>query len=290
MQTGFTYKNIHSSRFGSVATQSRPVLPEVRALYVTLPSLDGGKDYKTLNEYSRAMYKKRIFTIAVKVNAEDIFSLQRKVSEASLWLMGDGELIFDDMPTVKWMASVVSEIGYAPQKQGRSALLTVNFCVEPFSVGLHNTELAIDSKIQLMRDIALDFDKSFTWESSQTSFSVTINNIGTAPARPVITISPKDFSSQEVYGSWSVGVGDKKFEMANEYLGNVSTYVLDTDKYTLTRDGENIISASDGTFFELMPGENELSFEFSSELERVITLFYEPKYFYDAINGVMADA
>lgn len=288
MKTGFTYKNIHSSRFGSVATKSRPALPEVRTLYVTLPGADGEKDYKTLNEYGRAMYKKRIFTVVMKISAENITALQQKISAATLWLMGDGELIFDDMPTVKWLASVVSEIGYAPEKQGRSALLTVNFSVEPFSVGLHTSELTLDSVIYLSRDIELDFDKSFTWECS-TGMTVTVNNIGTAPVRPVITISPKDSSAEQVYGTWAVSVNGKKLEMTDSAAAQVITYVLDMHNYTLTRGGSgtNYLGTLQGEFFELAPGANEVSFEFSAELDRVITLYYEPRYFYDAVNGVM---
>ena len=67
------------------------------------PVMDGTYDFSAANSYGRAFYKNRVFVISMLIFADNICLLQEKLSEISLWLSGDGVLVFDDMESVEWM-------------------------------------------------------------------------------------------------------------------------------------------------------------------------------------------
>ena len=103
MRNGFIFKDRHSSDFGvTVRTKSRPILPSVKENIVDLPYRDGGYDFSKANPFGREFYNDRIFTVTFNIYADNLAEMQRKLSLLSLWLCGEGELIFDDMPFSKW--------------------------------------------------------------------------------------------------------------------------------------------------------------------------------------------
>lgn len=113
MRNGFIFKDRHSSDFGvTVRTKSRPILPSVKENIVDLPYRDGGYDFSKANPFGREFYNDRIFTVAFNIYADNLAEMQRKLSLLSLWLCGESELIFDDMPFSKWRGKVSDEVIY----------------------------------------------------------------------------------------------------------------------------------------------------------------------------------
>ena len=111
MRNGFYFKNKHSNDFGvTVQTQSRPIKPEMKIQTYDSPYIDGEYDFSTANAYNREFYKNRVFKMNLQISAADLSELNNKITKITTWLMGRGELIFDDTPNVKWNASVIETI------------------------------------------------------------------------------------------------------------------------------------------------------------------------------------
>ena len=141
MRNGFIFKDRHSSDFGvTVRTKSRPILPSVKENIVDLPYRDGGYDFSKANPFGREFYNDRIFTVTFNIYADNLAEMQRNLSLLSLWLCGEGELIFDDMPFSKWRGKVSDEVIYMPEYSGRKAVMEVSFRAEPFCKCIFDTE------------------------------------------------------------------------------------------------------------------------------------------------------
>ena len=141
MRNGFTYNGCHSSQFGvTVKTRSRPIRPEAKRFAIDLPLRDGEYDFSAANALGREMFYERTFTVAISVFADGLEGLQSKLTAISLWLVGSGDLIFDDIPFVVWKGKVSDEIIYMPEHGGKKAVLDVSFRVKPFGFALFGTE------------------------------------------------------------------------------------------------------------------------------------------------------
>lgn len=140
MRSGFTFKGIHSSKFGITAkTRSRSVLPEMKYSSVESPLIDGVYDFSAANEYGHAFYNDRFFEIQIQAAAYNLRELEKKVSKIAVWLRGNGELRFDDMPLVKFKCSVISEMGFVPEWHGKTTVMTAVFRAEPFGECIFDT-------------------------------------------------------------------------------------------------------------------------------------------------------
>lgn len=296
MRTGFKFRGRHTSEFGlTMLTKSRPILPEKRSNLIDLPGADGSIEYAAVNDFGRAMYQNRKFTMSLHIAGSDIFDLQRKLSRAAAWLSGGaGELIFDDMPTTIWTAEVKGNIDYVPERSGTKAILEVEFDVQPFSyvdftaaagpsIG---AEISIGESIP-MGGQSLSFDVAAI---RGAEYQMNFYNCGTAPVRPVISVEVS-------------GCPAGQFEL--ELNGNVLAFmpftapmgavVIDTDAYS-AKIGNNGVSASlNGGVFELNSGDNIVTFRpikmLNSSLAEVtkqtykINVDYTPKFLYAADFG-----
>lgn len=290
MRTGFTFKNKHSREFGiTAATKSRPIIPERRSSVSEIPNRDGGRDYAYINDYGRAMYTNRVFTVILQISAANIFILQKKISLISTWLAGSGTLIFDDMPGVIWDASVVDLVDYAPEKGGKAAILNASFKVQPFSKAPFNVGdgICLGDDIMIGSDIPLSIEEKYKFVCTGTEAEYDCINIGTAPARPVIIV----FADSDI-GEWSVSCGGRCINIAYASAAQTS-YRLDLDNYTLIGTGKNLLGLLSGRFFELMPGHNTLSFAFPDNKTNQtynIAIYYTPEFLYNADYGGGYDA
>lgn len=280
MRTGFTYKGVHSSKMDvTMRSKSRPVLPEVRQSLLTLPSADGSLDYSSANEYGRAMYEDRVFSVMLYLATEDVYTLQRAVSKVAVWLSGSGELIFDDMPDAVWDASVINEIDFAPELDGRKAILTVNFRVKPFSHALFDISqgAVLDDDIVIAADIPLDFNAS-------TSFSVpgtgefNAFNYGSAPVRAKFVISP--INPETVPGVITLSCRGRTVT-TNYAFTLPGTVEVDMEKRSVVCGAVNASGYVTGEFFELLPGDNAVTFTESNGAEYVIDVIYVPRFIYN---------
>jgi predicted phage tail component-like protein len=241
--TGFKFKNIHSSTFGVVSSTSRPLLPAVKVSEVTPDFCDGSIDFSDSNEHNRYMYSDRVFEVCLQVSASDIYRLLGKLEDVKSWLIGKGELIFDDSPDRIWSARVLQEIPFAPQLLGLYAELAISFRVEPFAYGI---------------------EQNYTKELTGGVNVISFDNDSTFYTPPILelhgsatTISVKDFNAR-LTGSES------------------DTVVIDNELREVYTDAGYITDYCNQKFFELEPGEQSLSITVDADTE--CTISFKPRY------------
>lgn len=289
MPIGFSYKGKHSYRdFGALLqSKSRPILPQKRQKYVDLPNRDGSPNLAAVNDYRRAMYDNRTFTVALLIRADEIVELETKISRVAEWLVGNGALIFDDMPNVQWDATVDSAVDYAPERYGKKAILTVSFTVQPFSQALFSvgTGVYLGEATPLGASITLGAVDNYDVIEG-VGGSIKINNVGTAWARPLVRVTR---ASGAAVRSWRMSLGGRTLRIAADDVISNTGWEVDLDTYNvyrLTGTGREInAGALEGSFFELPPGESWLAFVFSEFGEYHIKLIYRPQYIYNYIGG-----
>lgn len=290
MKTGFSFKGRHSNEFGiTAATKNRPILPEVNRVTFEPDVYDGLIDISACNELGRATYAERVFVINIFVSADNIYKLQSKMSRLASWLAGKGELVFDDIPGVIWDAAVITAVDYMPERGGRKAVLAVSFNVKPFSRASFNVAdgIKLGSKIPIGAKIPIGFPDTLTTKivSSIPFGSATINayNIGTAPTKPKITISAEETDTLDSHSPYTMNISceDKSFIVT--WSNHCRECVIDMDNgNALTKDDQGMYSAAGGvrgSFFELMPGENNITVH-GVPAGATVLVSYTPKFLY----------
>lgn len=279
MKTGFTYKGVHSSEMGvSVRSKSRPVLPQLRQSLLTLPSTDGSLDYSSANEYGRGMYEDRIFSVSLYMKADNIYDLQCGASRLATWLMGKGELIFDDMPDTVWNAAVYDEIDFVPESRGTKAIVTVNFRAEPFSHALFDVRdgIYLDSPIAIGAMVPLDFNAVLEMSADGNSNALEVFNYGSAPVRAKFIIEP----SGEADTTGVISLGDLLINYS--FTSAAGAIEVDTEKYTVKQGAVDASGRVEGRFFELMPGRNTVVFGAGNVQGYTVKVSYKPRFVYGA--------
>lgn len=265
MRAGFKFKNKHTNDFGVTAqTQSRPIRPETKSQAYETPAMDGEYDFSEANMHGREFYNDRSFKMNLQVVADNLVGLQKKLSKLAAWLMGKGELTFDDTPLVRWEAKVSDTIEYKPE-HGKNALLTVVFKVKAFAKLVFSVfeGPCLDDEIELDSDIPLDMSEHFTF-TGEGMHSHTVMNIGEAAVRPVINIS---------------GVSGKVSLACNGHTLTVpGNCTIDCAKQIVAYEDVSLMNSVSGTFFELAPGANVLTISKTAKVE----ISYEPRYLHDA--------
>lgn len=276
MKTGFTFKGKHTKDMGvSVATKSRPILPSIRRLTFEPSSGDGVIDLSSHNELGRPLYNERIFSVTMLVIAPNIVSLQNKLASVVSWLAGSGELVFDDIPGVVWDVSRTEQIDYAPELQGRKALLSVAFHASAFSrapfTAAEGPAIGMDIPIGAKIPIGISQTVSITAESR--SGTMVIHNVGTASVRPVITVN---ITGEGSAASMSVSKGSKKVSV---YCAlDSSEIIMDLEHGKFMNNGKQT-ALTEFSLFELEPGKNEISYALVPK-GSTITVSYTPKFLY----------
>ena len=189
MRNGFKFKDKHSSEFGvTVKTKSRPIRPEAKVHTLDIPCRDGAYDFSEANQAGREYFYDRTFIITINVCEDNLYTLQNKLSLISGWLMGKGELIFDDMPHTVWYGRVSDEIIYMPNHGGKNAALEVSVRVRPFGKCIFGTDgPVLDMDIKLDNNIPISLDETVHYEVSGAT-DIAVWNFGERPARPSIRI------------------------------------------------------------------------------------------------------
>ncbi|MGM9937962.1 MAG: phage distal tail protein, partial [Candidatus Ornithomonoglobus sp.] len=269
MQTGFTFKGRHSREFGIYAsTKLRPVLPEVKRLTFEPDGADGVVDLSACNSSGRFLYNERVFQINVGVKADDIYKLQNRFSKIASWLHGTGELRFDDLPGIVWDASIISPVEYAPEAAGKKAILSVSINAKPFSRAdfIAGEPIPIGSSIPIDAQLPLGYGEDMTATMTSETQTFTVYNIGTAPTRPIITLTGS-YTGYAYTVSISDGVTALEFQREKTDTENI----VDMENGTLTADG-TARAPTGGDFFELRPGENKITI--SCSLKPTVKISY----------------
>ncbi len=271
MRNGFKFKNCHSSELGvTVRTKSRPIRPAEKSFTIDLPARDGVYNFSAANPWGREMYDGRVFIVTVNVFADNLFEMQNKLSKISLWLEGSGDLIFDDMPLTVWHARVSDEIIYMPENNGKNAVLEVSFTAEPFGFCIFDTDgplLGVEL-IKLDDEIPIGIDEVLTFTVTKTG-TLHVLNFGDRNVCPVISITGNP-------SNISLSLGDKTLSFFSD--GNVTA---DFEKQDVTNDSGRI--EVEGEFFELLPGDNEISVTSSATTAINLAVSYTPQYMYNTV-------
>ncbi len=268
MRNGFRFKGQHASEFGvTVKTLDRPVEPTAKEQLHEPSDMDGEHDFN--GSERRRYYSGRVIKVEMAVTADDLSALQKKLGKIARWIMGEGELIFDDMPNVKWQGRVVDSVSYKPENGGKNTVLSISFKVKPFS------ELAfdvpdgpmLDSDIELDSDIPLDFTDYFTFNGAGT---YTLKNVGNVPVKPIIEVSDCVNGIAISCNGKTITVNEKE---------DFTIDCIRQQVYIETLDGkESLMNKTTGEFFELAAGDNTITIAGNATVE----VGYTPQYMYDA--------
>ena len=251
-------------------TESRPITPPCKTVEEEIPFMDGNLDFSEQN--GRLYYQDKVLELNITVVHNSLKELNNKVSKIIGWLSGGyGDLIFDDMPNVKWIAKPVNVQGFAPKltKVGKT---TIQFRCKPFNKLIYDSMgVPLDSDIPLDSNIRIGFgdDNEFNLVSGVNN--IVVNNIGNAPVRPVI----------EFDGSFS----NVKIEFDNktfQYTGVANYLIVDCEKFACFTNGADVTLNSIGDYPELQPGTNEIKITVTGNGKAYF--IYNAQYFYGDVN------
>lgn len=271
MRNGFSFKGCHSSEFAvTVKTLDRPIEPTAKEQLHEPSDMDGEHDFN--GSERRRYYSNRIIKVEIAVTADDLQALQRKLGKIAKWTMGEGELIFDDMPNVKWYGRVVDSVSYKPENGGKNAVLSISFKVKPFSELNFDVPDGpiLDSNIELDSDVPLDFTDYFTFEGAGT---YTVTNIGNMPTKPVIEVSDCVDGITISCNGKTITVNEKEDFTIDCIRQQVYIEMLDGK--------ESLMNKTEGDFFELVAGDNTITIAGDATVE----VGYTANYMYNADLG-----
>lgn len=276
MKTGFKFKGIHTSKMGvSASTAARPIIPAMKRVTYEADCGDGAIDLSSANELGRPLYSERAFGVNLLISADNIFELQNRLAEISLWLCGSGELEFDDCPGIIWDATVAGEIGYIPERGGRRAVLRTDFTVKPFSRATFSSEtgpILGDGGILLGYGIPIGLPQSLVFEKTADNDTFTVCNIGTAHTKPKITIEGENGESETYYCTVSLNGRKISFDAITDGIT-----IVDMENGKMTCGGRAAVP-SDGVMLELAPGENEMKLDVFDGAQVMVS--YTPRFVY----------
>ena len=190
MMYGITYRGRHSREFGLVVkTRTRPAAPPVRVVEETIPYRDGSLDYS--GQAGRLFYDDKILELDFTAPGRELSETNRLVAAVVSWLAGGwDELVFDDMPQVKWIAKPI-ELSDITLSLYRVGTFTVQFRCRPFNRLMWGSlGLPLDSGVPLDSDISLDFGAENVHDMPNTgSYTFSHTNVGDVAARPKLVIT-----------------------------------------------------------------------------------------------------
>ncbi len=266
MRSGFSFKGQHSSGFEvTVRTNDRPVRPETKEERYNPTNRDGERSFAQANHYGREYYEDKVFQIELRITANGLSELQSKITKLSRWIMGSGELIFDDTPLVKWDARIIDTVQYMPEHGGKDAMFLVKYRVKPFSELVFNTidGPCLDDEIELDSDIPLDLGEYFIFEGAGDH---TVMNIGDMPVRPIITV---ENASKPI----TISINGVKLTVPKNAE-------IDCENYTVKdMSGKSLMLQVTGDFPELKQGANIMTV--TSDEKITVEIEYEPRYIHN---------
>lgn len=266
---GFTYRGKHSLRDIGVYTETktRPFIPPPKTEFnENVPYMDGSLDYSEAG--GRVFYEDKILEVSFILLKSDKIKRNKIIERFASWIAGGkGELIFDDMPLVKWIASPIDtkDITITLNKIGKC---TVEFRCAPFNEFVYNTGegIPLDCDISLDADFPIGWGDSF--DLSNGDNEIVVENDGTAYVRPIIRIEG-DFRNI------SITIGNNTISY-NKVFTSID---IDCECLAVFENDADVTSNSAGEFIELAPGDNKAII--SAEGSGTILFVFNPKYFYD---------
>lgn len=293
---GVRFRNTHSRDVGLLAkTGKRPAAPPVRTVEETILYRDGNLDYS--EQGGRLFYDDKLVEVEFTAIAKELSDTDRLIAAAVKWLSGGwGELIFDDMPLVKWLAKPIdlSDISFSLYRIGK---FTVQFRCRPFNHLLFDSlGLPLDSPVPLDSGIPLDWGKENTYLMPEVgTYTFYHNNLGDVAARPKIHIVGQEDSGSHRISVLINGDGFTLQFPSGSLLSGGQTATVDCEECTVTKGGADITGylVSSSTDFpdfpELKPGKNTITV--NTQITGQLKIDYEMPYLYAPYDlGGMNDA
>lgn len=238
---GITYRGKHSDEFGVIVkTVGRPVIAPVKQTDEEVAYRDGNVDYSETG--GRLYYEDKILELEFTIRAQNTTDLHKIASRMINWLSGGyGELIFDDMPLVIWIAKPVDleSLTILLYKNGQ---FKIQFRCRPFNKFLYDSRgITLGAKMQLgsMIPIGMGTENYIIFGSGGTT--VTLDYLGSAPVRPKIAVTRSSDG-----GTFSIEINGVKAGFSSNAP---SSFEIDCENAVMP-------PGMSGDFFELVQGEN----------------------------------
>lgn len=245
MHHGIIFRGKHSDEFNVIVkTVGRPIIAPVKQIDEEIQYRDGNLDFSESG--GRLFYEDKVLQLEFTLIAPNTTELQKRVSKFVSWLSGDyGELIFDDMPYVRWIAKPtdLEDLTINLYKNGKSK---VQFRCRPFNKFLFDSNgIPLDSDVPLDSDIPIGFGDENEFNFSGNYIGV-LDYQGSAPVRPSINID-----LEQGVTSFKLTVNNTEIDIS---VGDVRTFVIDCE------NGYMPVGVN-GDFCELLPGDNTIKIE-----------------------------
>lgn len=244
MHHGITFRGRHSDEFNvAVKTVGRPITPPVKQEDEAVSYRDGNIDFSEAG--GRLYYEDKVLELEFSIIAVSTTRLNITVSRIASWLSGGyGELVFDDMPFVFWLAKP-ADIDDLTINLYRNGKTKVQFRCRPFNKWVFDSKgIPLDCDYPLDSDIPIGLGDENEIVFSANTTRV-LNYAGTAPVRPVIKI---ELANTVTRFSISVnGVKAQRIAAGQNFEIDCSSAVMP--------------AGFKGDFCELLPGENEIKIE-----------------------------
>jgi predicted phage tail component-like protein len=102
---GFTFNNKNSDEFGLVVrSDNRTMAPSKRRNQYLIPGRDG------LLDYGNETFDNRVITVDIVTHKKTYEDYRLQVRDVAKWLVGSGNLIFDDEPNKAYVAKVYDSL------------------------------------------------------------------------------------------------------------------------------------------------------------------------------------
>ena len=248
MHHGITFRGRHSDEFGVVVkTVGRPITPPVKQLDEEVDYRDGNVDFSETG--GRLYYEDKVLELEFSIIAVSTTKLNIAVSKIASWLSGGyGELIFDDMPFVFWIAKPV-DLDDLTINLYRNGKTKVQFRCRPFNKWIFDSKgIPIGSDYPLGSDIPIGLGNENEIIFSTGSTVKTLDYVGSAPIRPIIKIEP-----ESTVTAFSITVNGVKAECSKI----AQSFEIDCENAVMP-------IGFNGDFCELLPGSNDIKIESAS--------------------------
>lgn len=250
MGLGLTFNGKHCKNFGlHMKTINRPILPEPKIIVEEIPGADGEIDFTEANPLNRTLYKPRIHEIQLSLIDTNFYRIRSRAHEIAAWLAcGEKQLVYDDEPTVFYLARVSNKLDIA-QQLTKLHQFTVQFKCRPFAYSFHSAEQP------LQFDGSWGFGYGYKFSADAATYTITgpktlsVYNPGTY-AKPLIRVSGSFTTLSFTFGS--------KVLSCNSAVSNGVLEIDFDNKTSVLNSNTNYLGNMTGNFWEFVHGDNIL--------------------------------
>lgn len=266
---GLTYRGKHSLRDFGMQTKitDLPITPPKKTDYEEdIPYRDGSIDFSESG--GRVFYKDKTIEVEFYLICNDTAKRNKTIEQFVTWINGGkGELILDDMPFTKWIASpiTVEDMTIMLQRAGKTV---VAFRCEPFNQLLYDTQgIPLGADIPLGTEIEIGWPINHIYEIANGTNTFKLNNAGNAAVRPKLVFNGNFTSVSFTCGGNTI-----------KYNHKTTQFTIDCELFSCFEGDTNTSEYSNGDYIEIGQGENEIKIQ--SNGTGKVEIIYNPLFYY----------